>query len=145
MSLPKTIIKKLNPHKLRESLLSFPTRAKNERWVLVWDKLVDSLYFTPSKIPQGNVLFGLTHELNIYINSKSEINGIFIENFSTNFVKHNEEFEDMLEAMKKKIDGDLYTPADNKKSDLYSGALEASLFEILGNKDKLLHPDFLGV
>ena len=145
MSLSKTIVPKLDPQKLKNSLLGLPKRAKEKKWSLSWDKLTDSLYLTPPSIPKDNTLFGVTRELNIYVNSKSEINGIFIENFSANFVKNNNEFEELLKALNKKVDGDIYAPSDKKKSELYAGALEATLLETIGDKKKLLYPKFLGV
>lgn len=144
MSLQKTVIKRLTPQKLKSSLLGLPLRVKKERWSLSWDKLTDSLYLTPTKIPKGNILFGMTKELNIYVNSKSEINGIFVENFSANFVKHNKEFENLLDVLDKEVNDGIFTPTDKKKSELYASALETSLLETIGDKKQLLHPNFLG-
>jgi len=144
MSLQKTIITKLEPQKLKDSLLELPRKAKEEKWSLLWDKLTDSLYFTPPTVPKNNILFSITKELNIYVDSKSKINGIFVENFSTNFIKHNADFEDLPKALNKKVEDDIYTPGDEKKAELYVKALEASLIESIGDKSELVYPDFLG-
>ena len=144
MSLPKTIITKLDPQKLKDSFFDLPNRAKKKKWVLLWDKLTDSLYFVPKVIPRDNILFSVTHELNVYVNVKSEINGIFIENFSANFVKHNTDFRELPKALNKKVEDDTYTPSDKNKSELYAKALEASLIESIGDKSQLSYPEFLG-
>jgi len=144
MPLPKTIINKLDSKKLKNSLFSLPVRAKKEKWVLLWDKLTDSLYFSPKVIAQGNILFSITHELNVYVDVKSKVNGIFIENFSANFVKHNTDFKELVKALNKKVENEIYTPGDKSKSELYGKALEASLIESVGDKSKLSYPKFLG-
>jgi len=145
MSLPKIITTKVEPQKLKNSLFNLPSRAKKEKWILLWDKLTDSLYFSPKIIPQGNILFSITNELSVYVNTRSNVNGIFIENFSANFVKHNADFEELPEALNKKVEDETYTPGDKDKSELYAKALEASLIESIGDKTKLSYPDFLGV
>lgn len=144
MSLPKTIITKLDPQRLKDSLLELPKRARKEGWSLLWDKLTDSLFFTPPVVPQNNILFSVTKELNIYVNSNSKINGIFIENFSANFVKHNVGFKDLLKTLNKRVEDQIYTSDNKKGSELYTKALEASLIESVSNKSELTYPNFLG-
>jgi hypothetical protein len=141
MSLSKSIITKLNPKKLKENILRLPAIVKKDKWQLSYDKLVDALYFTPSIVAKDTVLFSVSKELNIYVNSNSDIKGIFVENFSANFVKHNEDFKGLLNVLNKKGDDQIFVAEDEAKAELYGKALEASLLEVINNKNELLYPD----
>ncbi len=122
-------------------MLRLPAIVKKDGWKLSYDKLADALYFTPSIVAKDAVLFSVSKELNIYVNASSDIKGIFIENFSANFVKHNEDFKELLNVLNKKEDNQIFVAKDEAKAELYEKALEASLLEIFSNKDKLLYPD----
>ncbi|MBI4039553.1 hypothetical protein HY388_01885 [Candidatus Daviesbacteria bacterium] len=139
MSIPKAIniIQKLNPKKLRESIYRLPNIAREEKWRLSYDKLIDALYFTPSIVARDAVLFNVTNEFAIYVNKNSKIEGLFIENFKANFVRHNASFEELLEVLNKNID-DIYVARDKNRSELYEKALEANFLELINNNNNLL-------
>lgn len=140
MSLSKKIITKItkNTPTLLASILKLPAIAEKGAWMISYDKLTDALYFTPRVIPKNAVLFNVNRELAIYVTAQLTIKGVFIENFSANFVKHNKDFSDLLTVLDKKIDDDIYTTDDKPTSKLYQRALEQTLFEALNDKKNLL-------
>ena len=139
MYLQQELIENLDTKKLRESFLSIPVRAKKESWGISYDKLADSLYYTPKVVPEKSALFNLSNEIAIYVNSKSEVDGLFIENCSANFFKHKTEFKNFLNSPNlKKLEDDIYTLKDKDKTVLFEKALEGNLIETINDKENLL-------
>lgn len=74
--------------------------AANE-WTLEYDADVDQLFFGVKKIPKGYFLFQLNDEINLFVNKKSNIQGMFIEYFQNNFLEHNQELKPVLHSLEK--------------------------------------------
>ena len=89
--------------------------AQNGKWELSYDEDNDSLYYAPARIPKGTALFNFGSEFGIYIDGESNINGLFIEYFTSNFTEHEHEYKKIVELLDNNVDG--YKTSNNKDSD----------------------------
>lgn len=97
----------LNKDKLLTQLANLRDIAKSNHWVLDYDKALDQFYYGLKKMPKHSFLFSIDDELNLYVTKNSDLNGLFIEYFSSNFIEHNKQLKPFLELVskeKKKID-----------------------------------------
>lgn len=133
------IIAKLDIKKLKNSFLHVPVTAKNESWATAYDKSTDSLYITPKSLPKDASLYNITNELAVYVTPNSQIKGIFIENYSSNFVKHNTGFEGLLDELESEDDDEIYVSKDEEKTQIYQRAIEEKVLEIIEDKNQLLN------
>ncbi len=132
------IINKLDKNKLKENFLKLPITAKKEGWVTSYDKLADALYVTPKSMPNGTSLYNITNEYAIFVTPSANVKGIFIENYSSNFVKHHTNFEGFLDVLKPEDHDEIYIVKDEEKAKLFQSALQDNLIESLADKNQLL-------
>lgn len=128
----------INKKHIMASLIGLTRISREEAWELAYDKETDALYYSPSKLPDDAKIVNISKEMAVYINSNSDIKGIFIENFSSNFVKHNKEFEELLKILSKKEEDNIFVAKNSDKSDLYEKALSATLLDSLSDKNNLI-------
>lgn len=87
----------------KSKILSQLKDLKNisNEWALEYDDDVDELYYGIKKIPKGYFLFQLNDEINLFVNKKSNIKGLFIEYFSNNYLEHNIKLKPVLKVLNK--------------------------------------------
>ncbi|MEK7516388.1 MAG: hypothetical protein AAB562_02220 [Patescibacteria group bacterium] len=92
-------MEKTNKEKLIEAVKNIPSIAKEEKWVLTFDRDEGALYYSPKIIPNNAELFQITDEYAIYFNKKYVPRGVMVEYYNQNFIKHHPEFETMTKAI----------------------------------------------
>lgn len=110
MSIQKT--KKLNIDEIKKSLLE----SERKDWFFEFDKDLDSLSWGKKKISENAILTRPFKEFAFYLLPNGKIEGMVIDYFSVNFLKHNEEFEEFQGLLSKKQNGELYTVDTRKKT-----------------------------
>ena len=76
--------------------------ANKKNWVSHYDTDSDSLVIRKPNLSKDAQKRYITNEFAFYLNSKSNLEGIFIEYFISNFVKHHEEVKPIVKGLKKK-------------------------------------------
>ncbi|MES2876665.1 MAG: hypothetical protein V4678_04320 [Patescibacteria group bacterium] len=79
-------------------------QAMSGEWTLEYDADVDQLYFGVKKIPKGYFLFQVNDEINLFVDKKSQVKGMFVEYFQNNFLEHNKELKPVMHALNKDDD-----------------------------------------
>ena len=97
--------KKIDLKKVLKQVIRLKELAKKEIWQLYYDSELDSLYFIPEKLPKDVVLMDLGGDYNLYLSEESNLHGIFIEYFKSNYLMHEKELKDIKDIFTVKIDG----------------------------------------
>lgn len=123
---------KLNTNKIIQQAAKLKEIASKKAWEFFYNSELDELYFAPKTIRRGNLLFSIDNEMSIYLDRYSNLNGIFIEYFTSNFVKHQAEFKDFSALLTKSIDGSKTIPSTKKQEgDIYTDALQGKVLSEL--------------
>lgn len=93
---------KENKEKILDFGCNFSKVAKENNWVSRYDLETDSLSFTKPKLSSSSRIIYLDNEIALYFNNRNEIEGIFIEYFKSNFIKHHNEFKEVLTEIDQK-------------------------------------------
>lgn len=80
---------------------NFEDIVKKNNWVSRYDSETDGFSVTIKTLSKDARLKYFGDEVAFYITSKGEVQGIFIEYFKKNFVKHNKGISDIREVLKK--------------------------------------------
>ncbi|OGZ33771.1 MAG: hypothetical protein A3I88_02990 [Candidatus Portnoybacteria bacterium RIFCSPLOWO2_12_FULL_39_9] len=91
-----------NNKKILDFIYHFNKIARGEKWVSRYDIESDSLSFTVPKLPDDARIKYLGDEVAFYLTKDSNIKGIFIEYFKSNFIKHHKDFRQLLKDIEKK-------------------------------------------
>ncbi len=120
MAKAKTI--KLDKDKIVKQLGQISQNFETGKWLFEYNKELDQLYFGKKIIPKNSFLYNLNDEINIFVTPKSTINGIFIEYFETNYIKHNKNLKHVIKVLvNEKI------KKDSEKNKLAQEALEEKI------------------
>src|SRR5262249_26530361 len=65
----------------------------------------DELYFSPPQIPKNTFLHSISNEFSVYLDKDSNVHGLFIEYFKTNFLEHEAEFAGLSKLLTSKNEG----------------------------------------
>jgi hypothetical protein len=127
--------------KILSQMLNLRDLAQKGSWELAYDEDNDSLYYAPNRIPKGSRLFNFGDEFAVYLDEDSNINGLFIEYFESNFTQHEKEYKKIVTLLDKKTDG--YRTSNNNNSDdiklaenALSGEVLRSFFEFIESTRK---------
>ena len=89
----------MNKEKLIKAVKQIPAIAKKHRWVVTLDRDEGSLFYSPKRIPSGTNLFQVTDEYALYVDKKNVPQGVMVEYFEHNFIKHHEAFEALTDKL----------------------------------------------
>jgi len=120
MTKVKTI--ELDKEKIMRQLIHSAKLMATGKWRLEYDRELDQLFVGKKIIPKNAFLYGLNDEINIFVTPASNVNGLFIEYFAKNYIKHNKKLSPVLEALAK-----VKKKKDKEKEDLAKEALEGKL------------------
>lgn len=81
---------------------NFSKIVKKEGWISRYDIESDSLSLTVPKLPNDARIKYFGDEVAFYITKDNDIKGVFIEYFKSNFVKHHNDFKELLKDVEKK-------------------------------------------
>ena len=77
--------------------------AKDRCWISHYDTDTDTMIVRVPRFSRGTEKRYANEEFAFFFNKKSEIEGVFIEYFLSNFMKHNASVKDMNAELKKEI------------------------------------------
>jgi len=110
--------------KIIDFLYNFGNIVKKEKWTPRYDRDTDSLSFTVPELSDSSRISYLDDEIAFYFNKDKEIEGVFIEYFTSNFIKHHKEMKKVIKDIKER------------------GGKEEALIKIEIVKDKDVLPKF---
>lgn len=79
--------------KIIDFIFNFRKIAQKENWVTIYDKGVDSLSIIKPVLSNSSRINYINDEFALYLNNKKDVEGIFIEYFFNNFIKHHKEVD----------------------------------------------------
>jgi hypothetical protein len=131
-------IKQLDRDKILQQIARLPKLAEEKQWRFDYDAEIDELVFGLQTMPDGSFLFNVNDEINLFLTPDSEVQGIFIEYFKSNYIQHNKDLEPVLEVFedgsRKKVDEE----KDELAIDALEGKLLSEAMQTLLSKDKLV-------
>ena len=86
-------MEKMNKEKLIEAVKNISSIAQEKNWVLTLDRDEGALFYSPKIIPDNSELFRVTDEYAVYLDKKHTPQGVMVEAYNQNFVKHHPEFK----------------------------------------------------
>ena len=95
----------LNLNKVKTQLADLKNLASKNNWKYFYDKDLDQLSLSPKVISPEVFLHSLNKEIAIYLDKQSNVRGMFIEYFFSNFAEHEEEFKKLEELLTVEVDG----------------------------------------
>ena len=112
---------------------NFSNSAKLGKWQVFYDTKLDHLYWKKPKLSKDVNLVKLSHETYLYINSKKNIEGVFVEYLKNNFIEHNKKYKGMTKLFNKKVDDQVYTISKKSKKmedyfDKFSESIKADIY-----------------
>jgi hypothetical protein len=113
--------------KVLEQLKRLDEIAAEKKWVFRVNEL-DQAIFSPDRVPSGSILFPIDDEKNLYIDADSNVNGIFIEYFSTNFLQHETQFKPLSNELKTRNSGYKVLKDDSPTAQGILSQLEKEIF-----------------
>jgi len=95
--------------KILDFISNFKEIVRKEKWTPTYDAEADTLSYHTETLPADARIRYFGNEIAFYITSRSEIKGIFIEYFLSNFLKHQKNFEDIKKEIiyKSKTNGEI--------------------------------------
>lgn len=123
---------KLDFNKIIKQLADLKGLAIRQMWKFLYDKELDHLYLAPKVIPKGTFLHSLNKEFALYLDKDSNVHGVFIEYFATNFIEHEKEFRKLSSLLTIELDG-WETIPENKTEEaaLITDALQGKILSNL--------------
>ena len=91
--------KTMNREKIIEAVKNIPIVAEKNSWAIALDKDEGTLFYAPKNIPTNSELHQVTDEYAIYLDENLNPNGIVVEYFRANFLKHHELFKDVTQKV----------------------------------------------
>jgi len=93
-----------DPKKLIDFAHNFRSFANAQNWIPRYDKDTDSLAIIPHKLSSDARIRYIDDELAFYLRANGDIEGLFIEYFKNNFIKHHrtKKFQKFNQAITKK-------------------------------------------
>lgn len=111
-------------------------QSMSVKWSLTYDSDVDQLYYGLSEIPKGSFLYQVNDEINLYVDKKSRISGMFVEYFRNNYLEHNEDLKPVLSVLEgegSQTEGIKQIERSALENDLFFGA-----YSSISEKDELI-------
>lgn len=120
--MPKVKTIELDKEKIMQQLIRSSKLMETGKWKLEYDKELDQLFVGEKIIPKKSFLFNLNDEINIFVTPSSKVNGMFIEYFAKNYIKHNKKLSPVLGFFVK-----IRKKQNKEKQELAKEALEGKL------------------
>lgn len=89
-----------DPKKIIDFAYNFRNFANTQNWIPRYDKDTDSLAIIPHKLSSDTRIRYIDDELAFYLRENGDIEGLFIEYFQNNFIKHHKNFKELEQAIK---------------------------------------------
>lgn len=89
--------------KILDSISRLSEIANKKNWISHYDTDSDSLAIRKPNLSKDAQKRYITDEFAFYLNSESNLEGIFIEYFISNFVQHHKDVKAIVKNLKKKV------------------------------------------
>lgn len=97
---------------LASDLIGF---VKKHGWISLYDTESDALSVTVPKLSKDARIQYFDKEVAFYVTKDKKIEGLFLEYFKTNFVKHHQELRPMMKGLEKKAGGSVFVKLNREK------------------------------
>jgi hypothetical protein len=95
------MLKNCNKKKILDFIANFSDIAKKNRWISHYDADDDSMVIRVPRLSMDARKHYINNdEFAFYLNSKGEVEGVFIEYFLSNFVAHHKDFKEVGKELK---------------------------------------------
>jgi hypothetical protein len=128
----------LNKKKILDFIANFSEIARKNQWVSHYDADSDSLAIRTPKLSDDARKRYLNDEFAFYLDGKSDVQGIFIEYFVSNFVAHHKDFKEVAKDIKEqegKEESGVMTLNKAEMKKLIPELQEAIIESIIPNRD----------
>lgn len=129
----------MTKEKLISAIKDIPIIAEKDKWVFTLDSDEGSLFYAPTVIPSNSKLHQVTDEYAVYLNDKLVPQGVVVEYYKANFLKHHKVFT--------KVSGKLFESSNsnnkdvvvvdpkpsNEQATIFKALFETSLIKEAGN------------
>jgi hypothetical protein len=88
-----------NKNKFINAVKKIPMTAQKGGWVLTLDTEENALFYSPVKIPEGSELHQVTDEYALYLDKNFNPQGVMIEYYDQNFIKHHKAFKKLSNSL----------------------------------------------
>lgn len=85
-------------NKVLRQLKTLNAVAQKNKWIFRVNDL-DQAIFAGEYVPRGSYLWSFDDEKYLYLDADSNVNGFFIEYFSTNFLEHETKYKPILNEL----------------------------------------------
>jgi hypothetical protein len=86
-----------------DTVANFPKIAADEKWVSNYDSDTDTMMLGLSHMSKGVEKHYANDEFAFYFGKNGKVEGLFIEYFTSNFLKHSEAVVDLKKTLRKKL------------------------------------------
>ena len=129
----------LDNSKIALQVANIQSIAKKNGWKYLYDPELDYLYYAPGVIKPGYVLHAINDDINIYVNGKSELGGVFIEYYKYNLTSHEPRYKDFANIFTRDVKYGKTIPKQlEQKTEMLSAILKSDILTNLVNADKVV-------
>ena len=89
--------KNIKKEEVQEIVKQLAVKARENDWVFYLDKIDDTLYYSPSTVPNGAELYQVTDEFAVYLGKNRDLQGVAIEYYSNNFLSEHKSLKKLTE------------------------------------------------
>lgn len=97
---------KINRKKILNFIFKFRERVKEEGWIPSYDPEADSLSYRVRKLPRNTRIKYFGKELALYLTPNSDVKGLFIEYYLSNFLAHQKGLTELKREVEQKTKKD---------------------------------------
>lgn len=108
--------------------------VKKHGWISIYDTESDALSVTVPKLSKDARIQYFDKEVAFYITKGKKIEGLFLEYFKTNFVKHHQELKPIMKDLEKKVGGSVLIKLDQEKVEKIAPDLEEAIKSSLAER-----------
>lgn len=131
-------MKELELNKISQFVKNFANIAKRQKWTSIYDPEDDSLAFHKPKLSNDARKKYINDEFALYIDSKNNIQGLFIEYFASNFIIHHQTIQKVIKAKDLKPKKEELIGFEKEKANLVAEELRIALISsLIQNSNKV--------
>lgn len=129
----------INNAQLIDAVKNIPIVAETDNWAITLDREEGSLFYAPKIIPTGSQLHQITDEYAIYFDSNRNPQGVVVDYYRANFLKHHKSFDQVSSDVfgengneDRVVTFDSNELKENGRADIFRALLESTLIKEAG-------------
>ncbi|MDE2100221.1 MAG: hypothetical protein KGL39_23395, partial [Patescibacteria group bacterium] len=115
----------MDKKKILNFISNFSDKAKEDRWISHYDADSDSLIIRTPNLSRDSKKEYVNDEFAFYLNRKSDVEGVFIEYFTSNFMAHHGDFKGLIKDLENSRENSAIVELNKKEVNKIIPELEA--------------------